>query len=335
MLSHKLYSVIRPLLFQLSEETAHELTLKLLAHSPKRFFAPPVSAPFESMGLTFLNRVGLAAGLDKNGEYIDALAKLGFGFLEIGTVTPKAQAGNPKPRLFRLVKQKAIINRMGFNNLGVDNLIANVERANYKGILGINIGKNLSTPVTQAVDDYAHCFKKVYPHASYITVNVSSPNTPGLRELQQGELLQTLFGALKQHQQQLAEQHKKSVPMLAKLDPDLPEEQLKQTVQTLVEIGVDGFIFSNTTQSREGVETSKFSKEAGGLSGAPLQKRATDKLKIIRNITNQPIIGVGGICDVDSAKLKFDRGADLIQLYSGLIYGSPSLVHDCASLLSS
>lgn len=325
-----MYNIFRSLLFYLEPELAHSLSLKLLHYAPSFLFKhDSKSAPIKLMGLNFPNRVGLAAGLDKNGEYIDALAKLGFGFLEIGTITPKPQAGNSKPRLFRLVEDRAIINRMGFNNKGVDYLINQVEQAQYQGLLGINIGKNLSTPVSKAVDDYLYCLEKVYRHASYITVNVSSPNTPGLRELQRGQLLAQLFGQLKQRQQQLADKYQRYVPMVAKLSPDEDESQLKTTVQSLTELCLEGLIFSNTTSSRPALKSIHHINQAGGLSGAPLISLATKGLTTLKNYTDLPIIGVGGIASGQDALAKLKAGAELIQLYTGLIYQGPQLVQDC------
>lgn len=328
-----MYSQLKKLLFCLPPEVAHDLTLKVLPWLPN-IFLPKTSGTTKScdiLGLKFPNRVGLAAGLDKNGDYLDGLSKLGFGFIEIGTVTPKAQSGNPKPRLFRLAKDKAIINRMGFNNKGVHALIHNVKKAKYNGILGINIGKNLVTPVSKAVEDYKYVFNMVYDISSYITVNVSSPNTPGLRDLQHGELLKSLFETLKQQQNILSEKHKMYVPMLAKLAPDLTLNELKSSVDDLTQIGVDGFVFSNTTNDRTQLKASMHAEEAGGLSGQPLTVKSTELLKVLSNHTNLPIVGVGGIMNATDAKLKFEAGASLIQLYTGLIYQGPKLVQECIS----
>lgn len=328
-----IYSLLKPLLFALPEETAHHLSLQLLAFAPSCLFAKPnqLANPIELLGLRFSNRVGLAAGLDKNGEFIDGLAKLGFGFIEVGTITPKPQVGNPKPRLFRCITDHAIINRMGFNNKGVDFLVKQVRASRYQGILGINIGKNLQTSLNDATSDYTYCFDAVYDVASYITVNVSSPNTPGLRELQHGELLKSLFSALKGRQSFLADKYKKYVPMLAKLAPDLDEESLKQTVHQLSQIGVDGFVFSNTTNDKSMLNDKHYKSEQGGLSGRPLFDKSTKLLKVMRAETDLPIIGVGGIMSGDDAKQKLMAGASLLQLYSGLIYQGPDLVFDCIS----
>ena len=320
------YSLLRPLLFKFEPETAHHLAMRLLALMPnKRRAAERQSPPVELMGLSFANPIGLAAGLDKNGDYIDLLAKLGFGFIEIGSVTPKPQTGNPKPRLFRLVEDKAIINRMGFNNKGVDYLVNNVKRAEFSGVLGINIGKNLTTPVERALEDYQYCLDKVYEMASYVTINVSSPNTPGLRDLQYGELLSQLFQSLKKQQLRLSETHKRYVPMVAKLAPDADDESLKASVAALNDIGIDGFIFSNTTNSRPKGLKSAYAAEQGGLSGAPLAPLSLKGLQLMRQHTDLPIINVGGIDSPEAAKQRFEAGAQLLQIYSALIYQGPSL----------
>ena len=282
------------------------------------------------MGLAFPNPVGLAAGLDKNGEYIDALAALGFGFVEIGTVTPRPQAGNPKPRMFRLPAEQAIINRMGFNNHGVDQLIENVKRSAYRGILGINIGKNAATPIDRAADDYLACMNKAYEHASYITVNISSPNTKNLRQLQQESEFDALLSALKQNQTMLQARHNKYVPLAVKIAPDLSEQDIDMIADRLLAHGIDGVIATNTTLSRAGVEQSIHRRESGGLSGLPLQQSAT---AVVRRLAQQlnnriPIIGVGGITSPAAAKEKFNAGAALIQIYSGLIYRGPALIDD-------
>ena len=280
------------------------------------------------MGIDFPNPVGLAAGLDKNGDYIDALATFGFGFIEIGTVTPRPQPGNPKPRMFRLEAEEAIINRMGFNNLGVDRLIENVKRSQYRGVLGINIGKNFATPIDRAADDYLTCLEKVYPHASYVTVNISSPNTTNLRQLQQENEFDALLAALKEKQKSLQSLHGKYVPLTVKIAPDLVEAEIDMIADRLLVHGIDGVIATNTTITRNGVEASPFAKEAGGLSGAPLRHAST---QVVRRLAQQlqgriPIVGVGGIDSATAAKEKFAAGAALVQVYSGLIYRGPSLV---------
>jgi dihydroorotate dehydrogenase len=287
------------------------------------------------MGLSFPNPVGLAAGLDKNGDCINGLAALGFGFIEIGTVTPRPQPGNPRPRLFRLPKAKAIINRMGFNNHGVDVLVANVERANFKGVLGINIGKNADTPIEKAADDYLICLRKVYAHACYVTVNISSPNTKNLRQLQSGDELDALLTQLKSEQDKLAQQHGKYVPLALKIAPDLDTEQIKQIASLLIKHHIDSVIATNTTLSREGVEGLIHANETGGLSGAPVKDKST---AVIRALTTElggalPIIGVGGISSGTDAVEKMQSGASLVQIYSGLIYRGQSLVTEAAEAI--
>lgn len=328
------YSLARPLLFALSPEQAHELTLKSLelGQGVLGGMFPSVDAPVELMGLRFANPVGLAAGLDKNGDHIDALAALGFGFIEIGTVTPRPQPGNPKPRLFRLPKAQAIINRMGFNNLGVDHLVRQVERRRYQGVLGINIGKNFDTPVEQAAADYLMGLDKVYAHASYVTVNISSPNTQGLRSLQSGDALSALLEQLKNRQSQLASQHGRYVPLVLKVAPDLEDDQVTFISQQLLHYEIDGLIATNTTLARSGVEHLPHGDEAGGLSGAPVLARST---AVLAQFTQQlqgriPLIGVGGITQAADAQAKQRAGAQLIQLYSGLIYRGPGLISECA-----
>lgn len=328
-----MYELLKRVLFMLPPECAHDFTLKALRHFPSCFFSKRIHNPFEVLGLTFPNRVGLAAGLDNNGEYIDALAKLGFGFMEFGGVTPKAQSGQEKPRLFRLVKDNALINRMGFANKGVDYLVKNIKQANYDGILGANIGKNINTSLDKAKEDYLYCFNALYSYVSYITINLSSPNTPGLRKLQHGELLRSLFSTLKQAQCKLMDLENKYVPMLVKLAPDLSSEELKETVSILVDEGVDGFVFSNTTLARDDLREMTLSKESGGLSGAPIFDKSTALLHILANETDLPIIGLGGVMNVDNAKQKIRAGASLVQIYTGLVYQGPRLVHDIAESL--
>ena len=336
-----LFSIARSLLFQLSAETAHEVTLEALSAAARLRLVPALApavprASVELMGLTFDNPVGLAAGLDKNGSCIDGLAGLGFGFIEIGTITPRPQPGNPKPRLFRIPEAKAIVNRMGFNNQGVDALVANVKAARFKGVLGINIGKNFDTPVENAVDDYLICMQKVYAHASYITVNISSPNTPGLRDLQYGESLRQLLARLKQEQLVLAEQYGRYVPLAVKIAPDMDSEQLVGVAECLLQEKMDAVIATNTTLSREGVENYTNGDEAGGLSGAPLTERSTQIIAELYALLGDvvPIIGVGGIgCGAD-AKAKLDAGAKLVQVYSGFIYAGPKLITDCVAAVS-
>ncbi|MDY6467657.1 quinone-dependent dihydroorotate dehydrogenase [Acinetobacter faecalis] len=332
-----LYSLARPLLFSLAPERAHELTLSLLKSTHKMgLMRQNVPAkPVTCMGIQFPNPVGLAAGLDKNGAYIDALADLGFGFIEIGTITPRPQTGNPHPRLFRLPKAKAIINRMGFNNDGVDKLIENVKASKFKGILGINIGKNADTPVENAVDDYLICLEKVYNYASYITVNISSPNTKNLRSLQSGDALTELLSTLKKRQLELAEENSHYVPLVLKVAPDLEAEDIQFISKQLIEFKIDGLIVTNTTLSREGVEGLPFAEEAGGLSGAPVFEKSTACLAAFSKVLNGevPLIGVGGILSGEQAVAKREAGASLVQVYSGLIYIGPDLVKDCINAL--
>lgn len=333
-----LYSLARPFLFRLDAERAHELTLSLLssAHQFGIMSQKVADKPVMCMGIQFPNPVGLAAGLDKNGAHIDALGALGFGFIEIGTITPRPQSGNPKPRLFRLPQAKAIINRMGFNNEGVDQLIKNVKASKYKGVLGINIGKNADTPVEKAVDDYLICLEKVYPYASYVTVNISSPNTKNLRSLQSGDALTELLQTLKQRQLELAEQYQHYVPLVLKVAPDLTPEDIQFIAQQLLQFKIDGLIVTNTTLSREGVEGMQHGDEAGGLSGAPVFAKSTACLQAFSSLLQDqiPLIGVGGIVTGDQARAKQDAGASLVQVYSGLIYTGPTLVKDCVDAMA-
>lgn len=328
------YALIRPLLFALDAERAHELTLGLLAAGSSLGLgqsSPAAGKPVEVMGLRFPNRVGLAAGLDKNGTAVDGLGSLGFGFLEVGTVTPRPQPGNPKPRLFRLPEHEAIINRMGFNNAGVDALLERLAHVRYRGILGINIGKNFDTPIEQAVDDYLICLDKAYPRASYVTVNISSPNTKNLRQLQGASELDALLGALKARQTALADRHGKYVPLALKIAPDLDPEQIINIADALKRHRIDAVIATNTTLGRDGVEASPLAAEAGGLSGAPLFDKST---AVIRSLAQAlagelPIIAAGGITSGARAHAKIDAGAALVQIYSGLIYRGPQLVAEC------
>ena len=332
-----LYPVVRPLLFGLSAETAHTLTLQAL-HGLQTtgllglVAQTPPASPRTVMGLEFPNPIGLAAGLDKNGECIDAWAALGFGFVEVGTVTPRPQPGNAKPRLFRLPRAEAIINRMGFNNDGIDVLLANVARARYRGILGINIGKNFDTPIENAVDDYLIGLRKAYAPASYVTVNISSPNTKNLRDLQQGDELDRLLGALKADQASLADRHGKYTPIAIKIAPDLDETQIAEMAGLFRKHRIDGVIATNTTLSRQGVEGLPHGDEAGGLSGAPVRDKSTAVLAALhRELAGEiPLIGVGGILSGADAKAKLAAGASLVQIYSGLIYRGPALIAECA-----
>jgi dihydroorotate dehydrogenase len=335
-----LYPLVRPLLFRLDAEQAHRWTLSMLdaAHGLglTRLVVPkPASAPIEVMGLTFPNAVGLAAGLDKNGEHVNALAALGFGFIEVGTVTPRPQPGNPRPRLFRIPQASALVNRMGFNNLGIDRLVYNLSRASYRGILGINIGKNFDTPMERAAADYVACMRKAYPLASYISVNVSSPNTPNLRQLQSGDELDRLLATLKAEQAMLSRAAGRYVPLTVKIAPDVSEEQIEGIAQSLLNHGMDGVIATNTTVARTGVEGLPHGDEVGGLSGAPLRERSTAVVRRLRSALGEriPIIGVGGILRGEHAVEKIAAGARLIQLYSGLIYSGPGLVAECVRAL--
>ncbi|PRD26647.1 UNVERIFIED_CONTAM: pyrD [Trichonephila clavipes] len=333
-----LYSLARPLLFTLAPERAHELTLSMLDKAYKLGFMHQKVAnkPVTCMGIEFPNPVGLAAGLDKNGAHIDALAALGFGFIEIGTITPRPQTGNPQPRLFRIPEAKAIINRMGFNNDGVDKLVENVKASKFKGILGINIGKNADTPVEDAVSDYLICLEKVYNYASYITVNISSPNTKNLRSLQSGDALTELLQTLKDRQLELAEQYNHYVPLVLKVAPDLTIEDINFISTQLLKFKIDGLIVTNTTLGREGVENLPNGNEAGGLSGAPVFEKSTECLRQFSKILDgrMPLIGVGGIVSGDQAVIKQQAGASLIQVYSGLIYTGPTLVKDCVDAMT-
>jgi dihydroorotate dehydrogenase len=331
-----LYALARPLLFCLDPERAHELTLGL-ADAPLRFgllrVARAPGAPVRAMGLDFPNAVGLAAGLDKNAEHVDALSRLGFGFIEVGTVTPRPQSGNPRPRLFRLPRAEALINRMGFNNVGLDRFLENLSRANWRGILGINIGKNADTPMERAADDYAACLERVYARASYVTVNVSSPNTKNLRDLQENRQLDALLARLAAQRAALAQRHGRRVPLVLKVAPDLEAAQVQAIADAVRRHGVDGVIATNTSIAREGVEGLPHAHEAGGLSGAPLRERATATLAALAAALKgeAALIGVGGILRGADALQKLDAGAALLQLYTGLIYRGPDLVAECIS----
>lgn len=329
------YPYVKPLLFKLDAETSHYLTLKLLKLSHTigldSFLNPKmITQPLTVMGLNFANPVGLAAGLDKNGDYIDALAGLGFGALEIGTVTPRPQPGNPRPRLFRLTEHQAIINRMGFNNQGVDYLLKQVALSQYQGILGINIGKNFDTPIEKATEDYLICLRKAYVAASYITINISSPNTKNLRQLQQGNEIKKLLSALKEEQQQLQQQHNKYTPIVVKIAPDLNAEEIRHIAGLLLEFSMDGVIATNTTIDRSAIQGHPLAEEAGGLSGAPVKQKSTDVVAQLADALQGqlPIIAAGGIMSYTDAQEKLSAGASLVQVYSGLIYQGPYLVHD-------
>lgn len=334
------YPLLRPLLFSLEAEQAHTATLKLLQAGQKTGvlqLATPtlVAKPVTVMGLVFSNPVGLAAGLDKNGDYIDALATLGFGFIEIGTVTPRPQAGNPKPRLFRLPEHQAIINRMGFNNLGISYLLAQVQNCLYRGILGINIGKNFDTPIANAAEDYLIGLRLAYPFASYITLNISSPNTQNLRQLQQGDEIKNLLAQLKEEQQRLQQSHNRYVPLVVKIAPDLTDEEIAHIGKLLLEYAIDGVIATNTTTARDAIAGHPLAHQAGGLSGAPVKAQST---YVVSRLSTElgakiPIIAAGGILTAQDAQEKLAAGASLVQIYSGLIYRGPALIGDIVNSL--
>ena len=345
-----MYALLRPLLFALEAETAHHFTLEALrlyqnVSAPLdalgAFFRPGVFPSASAtiartiMGLQFPNPVGLAAGLDKDGDYIDALARLGFGFIEIGTVTPRPQPGNPRPRLFRLPAARAVINRLGFNSAGVDRLVENVKRARYRGVLGINIGKNADTPIVRAADDYVACLRKVYPLASYVTVNISSPNTRDLRQLQQDTELDGLLGTLKAEQGRLADIHGKQVPLAVKIAPDLDSGQIAAIAGMLRQHRVEAAIATNTTTTRDGVTGLVHAEESGGLSGAPVTERSN---RVVQELSRAlqgelPVIGAGGVMSGADARGKIAAGASLVQIYTGLVYRGPALVRECITAL--
>lgn len=329
-----MYGLARPFLFGLDAERAHAAALSAL-ETAHRFGASgllagrPRELPTRAFGLEFRNPVGLAAGMDKAGAHVDALLALGFGFVEVGTVTPRPQPGNPKPRMFRLPEHQAIINRLGFNNPGVDALVANVGRARRSaGLLGINIGRNKDTPNESAVDDYLHCLERVYPLADYVTVNISSPNTAGLRELQEEQALRRLVATLREAQERLGAVHGKRVPMLVKISPDLSDDDIDAAARVLADLQVDGVIATNTTLSRYAVQGARHADEAGGLSGAPLMGKATAVLRRLRTRLPEaiPVVGVGGILSGADAAAKMSAGASLVQVYTGLVYRGPELI---------
>jgi dihydroorotate dehydrogenase len=340
-----LYALARPLLFSLDPESAHDVTLSTLSTCARlgltQWLPKPASDPRTVMGIRFPNPVGLAAGLDKDGACIDGLAALGFGFIEIGTVTPRAQPGNPKPRMFRLPQANALINRMGFNNGGVDAFVRNVQASRFyqdkQGVLGLNIGKNADTPIERATDDYLTCLEKVYPFADYVTVNISSPNTKNLRQLQQASELGALLSSLKQSQRSLADRHGRYVPIALKIAPDLDAEQITTIADSLLQHQIDAVIATNTTTTRDAVQGLAHADEAGGLSGAPvltLSNRVISALHAELGDTI-PIIGVGGILSGADASAKMLAGASLVQVYTGLIYRGPALVKECVQALTS
>ena len=330
-----MYSFAQKILMKCDPEWSHDVSISYLHNTQHNFlkftYAQKVkAAPVTCMGLDFENHLGLAAGLDKNAECIDAFAHMGFGFIEVGTTTPRPQSGNEKPRLFRLPEHKAIINRMGFNNKGVDYLVEQVKASDYKGILGINIGKNKDTPEENALDDYLICMRKVYEHASYITINISSPNTPGLRNLQFGESLKHLLNGLKKEQGILQKATGKYVPLAVKIAPDNDEIALQSIASALIETGMDGVIATNTTLDRTAVKGHQYEKEAGGLSGQVLCAKSLEVTHVLASALagKIPIIGVGGISNSDDAKARLAAGASLLQVYSGFIYNGPALIKD-------
>jgi len=335
-----MYSLARPFLFCLDAEKAHDLGLKAMEAAYRTGFNPllatrPAPLPAKVFGIEFPNPVGLAAGLDKNAAHIDALAALGFGFIEVGTTTPRPQAGNPKPRMFRLPEHEAVINRLGFNNGGVDALVRNAENAKFSGVLGINIGKNKDTPNDKAVDDYLFCLDRVYARASYVTVNISSPNTQGLRDLQEEETLRRFIGTLRERQEVLGAKHGKRKPMLLKIAPDLSDAELDAIAEVLLSTHIDGLICTNTTVARDAVAGHAYAGEAGGLSGRPVFEKSTTMLRgMARRLGGQiPIVGVGGILSGQDAVAKIDAGASLVQCYTGLVYRGPALIGDCVEAL--
>ncbi|RQO45784.1 quinone-dependent dihydroorotate dehydrogenase [Variovorax sp. KBW07] len=349
LMPSSLYGLARPFLFGFDPEHAHELTLDGLARTQNTplacaYSAPRVDDPVQLAGLTFPNRVGLAAGLDKNARCIDAFSAMGFGFVEVGTVTPKAQPGNPKPRMFRLPQRDALINRLGFNNEGLDAFLANVQKARFRRagggtkapmLLGLNIGKNAATPIECAVDDYLACLDGVYPHADYVTINISSPNTANLRSLQSDEALDALLGAVAERREALAARHDKRSPLFVKIAPDLDEAQVAVIAATLQRHGMDGVIATNTTLARDAVAGLPHAGEAGGLSGAPVREASNRVIAQLRAALGKdfPIIGVGGILSAADAKAKIAAGADVVQIYTGLIYRGPALVREAAQAL--
>ena len=331
-------SLIRPLLFTLDAEQVHNLTRSALSAAGRFGLIPrtaPRTKPVSLMGLALPTPLGLAAGLDKNGVAIDAFAALGFGFIEVGTVTPRSQAGNPQPRLFRAPEHRAIVNRMGFNNGGIDALVANVKRAKYTGILGINIGKNADTPIERAAEDYLACMEKAYPYASYITINISSHNTKNLRSLQGGEELDKLLGSLKEKQAQLAQDIGHYVPLAVKIAPDLEETEIAAIAEALRRHEIDGAIATNTTVNKTALGTSPLAQEAGGLSGEPVREPSNRVLSALAGELggSVPLIGAGGILSAEDAAQKMRLGASAVQLYSGLVYRGPALVRECLRAL--
>jgi dihydroorotate dehydrogenase len=334
------YELARKALFATDPETAHELSLESLRLGHRlgatRLLCRKHSQPVSCMGLEFPNPVGVAPGLDKNGDYFEALGSLGFGFVEIGTVTPRPQPGNPKPRVFRLADAQAMINRLGFNNKGVDHLVRRVKNHQFKGILGINIGKNFDTPIENAADDYLHCLEKVYPYADYITVNISSPNTKNLRDLQGEDELDCLLASISDRRSELANEHGCRVPLAVKVAPDLEDDALPVIAEVVARHGMDAVIATNTTITRDGVEGLKYADETGGLSGAPLKQKSDEVLASLRALLPEEIalIGVGGITRGQDAVDKLELGADLVQFYTGMVYRGPELLNECLQAIA-
>ena len=335
-----MYALARPFLFCLDAERAHDLALAAIETAYRTGFNPllaakPAPAPVEAFGLRFENPVGLAAGLDKNGAHVDALAALGFGFIEVGTTTPRAQSGNPKPRMFRLPDVEGVINRLGFNNGGVDALVRNVEGAKFAGVLGINIGKNKDTPNERAIDDYLYCLERVYARANYVTINISSPNTQGLRDLQEEETLKRFIGTLREAQERLASKHGSHKPMLLKIAPDLNESELDGIADVVLASGIDGMICTNTTIDRTPIAGKRHAEEIGGLSGKPLFEKSTAVLRgMAQRLRGRiPLVGVGGIVRGADAAAKIEAGASLVQFYTGMIYRGPSLIGECVEAI--
>lgn len=336
-----IYPLLRSVLFMFDPERAHSISMALLEFAyrlklTRLLFGKRKYAPVNVLGLEFPNAIGLAAGLDKNGDHIDALSACGFGFVEVGTVTPRAQPGNPKPRLFRLVEDEAIINRMGFNNEGVEYLVNKVKASKRDCIIGINIGKNRDTPLEHAVDDYVNAYEQVYPYADYVTVNISSPNTPGLRDLQHGEELGRLLLTLKQRQQQLRDEYGSYKPLLVKIAPDLNDVEIRQLASTLLDHQVDGVIATNTSNQRPQLKSSRLAAEQGGLSGRPIQSQSDHVLTVLLDELNGeiPVIAVGGIMSAADAQRKIQAGAALVQVYTGFIYSGPRLISDISDKIA-
>jgi dihydroorotate dehydrogenase len=335
-----MYALARPFLFCLDAERAHDLALAAIETAYRTGVNPllaakPAPATVEAFGLRFENPVGLAAGLDKNGAHVDALAALGFGFIEVGTTTPRAQSGNPKPRMFRLPDVEGVINRLGFNNGGVDALVRNVEGAKFAGVLGINIGKNKDTPNERAINDYLYCLERVYARANYVTINISSPNTQGLRDLQEEETLKRFIGTLREAQERLASKHGSHKPMLLKIAPDLNESELDGIADVVLASGIDGMICTNTTIDRTPIAGKRHAEEIGGLSGKPLFEKSTAVLRgMAQRLRGRiPLVGVGGIVRGADAAAKIEAGASLVQFYTGMIYRGPSLIGECVEAI--